>query len=60
MYEVSITNRGHEIGGKIIDFHFVQYYSIMYWAVPFTGWKNDYKYLGKVKYFRLTKDSIVN
>ena len=60
IYEISITNRGPETGGKIREFHFVQYYSLMYWVVPFTGWGNDYKYLSKVKYLRLTKDRIVN
>jgi hypothetical protein len=31
-------------------------YSLMYWVVPFTGWRNDYKFIGSKtpKYFFLT------
>lgn len=28
-----------------------QYWGVLYWIVPTTGWNSKYKSLGKVKYF---------
>jgi hypothetical protein len=35
-----------------------QWYSLMFWVVPTTGWGNDYKYIGKKspRYLKLTKE----
>jgi hypothetical protein len=32
-----------------------RYYAIMYWVFPFTGWKNEYIYIGKKKFLKITK-----
>lgn len=31
-----------------------KWYGIQYWVIPMTGWTSDFKYIGKVKYVRLT------
>ena len=28
-----------------------QYWGVLYWIVPTTGWNSEYKSLGKVKYW---------
>jgi len=58
LVEVSNTPYGMGIGGKVKEFHFIQWFSIQYPVVPLTGWRKwDYKYIGgKAKYFRITKD----
>jgi hypothetical protein len=32
-----------------------QWYSFQYFVIPTTGWNTDFKYLGKRKFFKLTK-----
>ena len=34
------------------------YWSLNYFVVPTTGWKTEFKFLGKSKFFRLTKPKI--
>lgn len=32
-----------------------QWYSIMFWVIPFTGWNTDFKFIGKMNLKRITK-----
>jgi hypothetical protein len=53
MSDGSISSRGYG------NTELWQWYSIMYWVKPFTGWSSDYVYLTKdkkVKYYKLTKE----
>lgn len=31
----------------------IKYWSFIRWVVPCTGWKNNMKYIGKLKYLKL-------
>lgn len=36
-----------------------QWYSIMFWVVPFTGWNSKFKFIGKQQLKRVTKKVIL-
>lgn len=54
-YETSITPDGFGWGGNVRESHIEQWYSIMFWVVPFTGWNSKFKFIGKQQLKRITK-----
>ena len=54
---MSDGNIGSRGSGKIVKY---QWYSLMLWVVPFTGWGSDFVYLNKKPiYINLTKEKVV-
>lgn len=55
----SMTRDGMTVSGRIKAERTEQSYSLIFFIVPLTGWKNDYIYLGKERSFKITKTKYV-
>lgn len=42
--------------GKTITY---QHYQFIYWISPLSGWWDDFIYLGKKRYIKLTKEKVI-
>jgi hypothetical protein len=54
MHEISITPNGYKPGGKV-EYRTEQWYSLQGWIIPLTGWRNDFKFIGKQWFIKITK-----
>jgi len=56
--EASLMSNGNMAIGGSGDIQKIQWYSIMYWTVPLTGWGDKFVFLNKkdqAKYIRITR-----
>lgn len=44
----------YETGSKM------QWYSVLYFVVPLTGWNNDYRFMGKQRLRRITRKRMIS
>lgn len=58
--EISLSESGnYELGGLIKNYKTIQWYEIHGFIKPFSGWRNDFKTLGKKFKFKLTSEKII-
>lgn len=56
--EISIVPGGYAPGGDA-KYKTEQWYSLQGWIVPITGWGNDFKFIGKRWFIKITKAKYV-
>jgi len=57
MYEVSIAPGGYAPGGDV-KYKIEQWYSIQGWIIPLTGWRKEFKFIGKNWFLKVTKPKV--
>lgn len=58
LQEISITPHGYAPGGTV-KYKTEQWYSIQGWIIPLTGWSNDFKFIRKQWFIKVTKPKFV-
>lgn len=58
LWEVSILPNG-DYGAGFHQVERKQYWAIMYWVVPFTGWWGKFRYLGRYRQWQITSPKSV-
>lgn len=59
-HEISLLPDGSMGFGGNVKYEIIEWYSIQLFILPLTGWRNDFVYIGKPKFYRITPKRLVN